>query len=138
MKNKDLIMAVRIKPPKTANNADFDLIGYIQKKMMKEFSTGLWKGIENILHLYIDHPIEGELTKEKMKADGVMGLIHEKYPKPLDIDTSSDKDVKVTINSSILGVRQGDMLIQFNGDRMHISCIPVEWYEERFIYDDED
>lgn len=138
MKNKDLIMAVRIKPPKTANNADFDLIGYIQKKMMKEFSTGLWKGIENILHLYIDHPIEGELTKEKMKAAGVMGLIHEKYPKPLDIDTSSDKDVKVTINSSILGVRQGDMLIQFNGDRMHISCIPVEWYEERFIYDDED
>ena len=128
-------MAVQIKPPKTANNADFDLIGYIQEKMMKEFSTGLWKGIENILHLYIDHPIEGELTKEKMKAAGVMGLIHEKFPKPWDIDTSSDKDVKVTINSSILGVRQGDMLIQFNGDRMHISCIPVEWYEECFIYD---
>ena len=128
-------MAVQIKPPKTANNADFDLIGYIQEKMMKEFSTGLWKGIENILHLYIDHPIEGELTKEKMKAAGVMGLIHEKFPKPWDIDTSSDKDVKVTINSSILGVRQGDMLIQFNGDRMHISCIPVEWCEERFIYD---
>jgi hypothetical protein len=131
-------MAVQIKPPKTANNADFDLIGYIQEKMMKEFSTELWKGIENILRLYIDHPIEGELTKEKMKAAGVMGLIHEKYPKPWDIDTSSDKDVKVTINSSILGVRQGDMLIQFNGDRMHISYIPVEWYEERFIYDDED
>lgn len=131
-------MAVRVKPPKTLNNADFDLIGYIQEKMMKEFSTGLWKGIENILHLYIDNPIEGELTKEKMKAAGVMGLIHEKYPKPWDIDTSSGKDVKVTINSSILGVRQGDMLIQFNGDRMHISCIPVEWYEERFIYDDED
>ena len=129
---------VRIKPPKTANNADFDLIGYIQKKMMKEFSEGLWKGIENILHLYIDNPIEGELTREKMKAAGVMGLIHEKYPKPWDIDTSSEKDVKVTINSSILGVRQGDMLIQFNGDRMHISCIPVEWYEERFIYDDQD
>ena len=128
-------MAVQFKPPKTANNADFDLIGYIQEKMMKEFSTGLWKGIENILHLYIDHPIGGELTKEKMKAAGVMGLIHEKFPKPWDIDTSSDKDVKVTINSSILGVRQGDMLIQFNGDRMHISCIPVEWYEERFIYD---
>ena len=128
-------MKVQIKPPKILNNADFDLIGYIQEKMMKEFSTGLWKGIENILHLYIDHPIEGELTKEKMKAAGVMGLIHEKYPKPWDIDTSSDKDVKVTINSSILGVRQGDMLIQFNGDRMHISCIPVEWYEERFIYD---
>ena len=128
-------MTVQIKPPKTLNNADFDLIGYIQEKMMKEFSTGLWRGIENILHLYIDHPIEGELTKEKMKAAGVMGLIHEKYPKPWDIDTSSDKDVKVTINSSILGVRQGDMLIQFNGDRMHISCIPVEWYEERFIYD---
>ena len=51
-------MAVRVKPPKTLNNADFDLIGYIQEKMMKEFSTGLWKGIENILHLYIDHPIE--------------------------------------------------------------------------------
>ena len=131
-------MAVRIKPPKTSNNADFDLVGYIQEKMMKEFSTGLWKGIEKILHLYIDHPIEGELTKEKMKAAGVIGLIHEKYPKPWYIDTSSDKDVKVTINSSILGVRQGDMLIQFNGDRMHISCIPVEWYEERFIYDDED
>ena len=126
---------VRIEPPKTANNADFDLIGYIKEKMMKEFSTGLWKGIENILHLYIDNPIEGELTREKMKAAGVMGLIHEKYPKPWDIDTSSEKDVKVTINSSILGVRQGDMLIQFNGDRMHISCIPVEWYEERFIYD---
>ena len=61
------------------NNADFDLIGYIQEKMMKEFSIRLWKGIENILHLYIDHPIEGELTKEKMKAAGVMGLIHEKY-----------------------------------------------------------
>lgn len=73
-----------------------------------------------------------------VKKEGFYGRVITNGTKPWDIDTSSDKDVKVTINSSILGVRQGDMLIQFNGDRMHISCIPVEWYEERFIYDDED
>ena len=128
-------MSVRIATPKAADHAAFDLVGYINEKMQREFYPRLWEAVENIFRLYIDHPIEGELTKEKLKAAGVMGLIHEKYPKPWDIDTSSDKDVKVTINSSILGVRQGDMLIQFNGDRMHISCIPVEWYEERFIYE---
>ena len=81
-------------------------------------------------------PIEGELTKEKMKAANIMGLIHEEEVFPPKIE-NIDECVKFTLTSSILGVRQGDMLIMHNGNRMPINEIPVPWYEERFIYDNE-
>lgn len=127
-------MSVRLEPPKAAYHAAFDLVGFINEKMEREFYQRLWEAVKNIFHQHIDNPIEGEITKEKLKAAGVMGLIRETYP-PAPVIDPSEKDVKVIINSDILGVRQGDMLITFNGDRMPISSIPVAWYEDRFIYE---
>ena len=58
-------------------HAAFDLQGYVQQKLMKDMAKRLWGAIEDILHNHIDNPIEGELTKEKLKAADIRGLIHD-------------------------------------------------------------
>ena len=117
-------------------HAAFDLQGYVQQKLMKEMSKRLWGAIEDILHNHIDNPIEGELTKEKLKAADIRGLIHDADEQDMKVDTTSDPmNVNFTITTNLLGVRQGDMLIQENGKRIPVDEIPCNWYEERFIYD---
>jgi hypothetical protein len=116
------------------NNAAFDLQSYVQEKIIKEFNHNLWQSIENIMRTYIDNPIEGELTKEKIRDANIMGIIHQEEPFPPKVDVSP-KGVNLTLTSDILGVRQGDTLITHEGKRMPVSEIPVPWYEERFIYD---
>lgn len=132
--NKKVKEVVTFKPGNTIDNAQFDLVEYINKKVFGEFSKEVWGNIEKILHEHIDNPIEGELTKEKLKAANIMGIIHQKEQFPPKVDVSV-KGVSMTLTSDILGIRQGDMLIQHNGNRMPVDEIPVEWYEERFIYD---
>jgi hypothetical protein len=132
--NKKVKEVVTFKPGNTIDNAQFDLVEYINKKVFGEFSKEVWSNIEKILHEHIDNPIEGELTKEKLKAANIMGIIHQKEQFPPKVDVSVE-GVSMTLTSDILGIRQGDMLIQHNGNRMPVDEIPVEWYEERFIYD---
>ena len=132
--NKKVKDVVMFKPGKTIDDAQFDLVEYVQKKIFGEFSHEVWSNIEKILHEYIDNPIVGELTKEKLKTSNIMGIIHQKEQIPPKVDMS-EKGVTMTVTSEILGIRQGDMLIQHNGNRMHVNEIPVDWYEERFIYE---
>ena len=126
---------VRMKPPMIADHAAFDLQSYIQERIMKEWHRKVWGEIENILHTHIDNPIDGELTKEKLKAANIKGLIYQEEQIEPKIEYS-DNGVSLTMTSDILGVRQGDTLIQHNGNRMPVSEIPVAWYEMRFCYDD--
>ena len=118
------------------DKAAFDLQGYMQKKVFAEMRKRLWDTFEHILRNHIDNPIVGELTKEKLKAADIRGLIRDDDEQDMKIDTKSDdKNVIMTIYTNWLGVRQGDMLIQENGNRIPVDEIPCKWYEEHFIYD---
>ena len=91
-------------------------------------------GIEKILRVYIDRPISGEITKEKVKFSGVTGLIKRKdipFPKM----EQTENGFRYTIESPILGLSQGDILITPSGKRIPLDAIPCEWYEERFVFE---
>ncbi|MBQ6984561.1 MAG: hypothetical protein IJQ20_06490 [Paludibacteraceae bacterium] len=91
--------------------------------------------LENILRSHIDNPIVGEITKDKLKASGVSGIIRRKELFLPEIE-KTDKGISYTLQSDVLGISQGDMLIQFSGARMLLCDIPCEWYEEKFDYTD--
>ena len=114
---------------------DFDLNKHLEEKMFEDFRKKYWEAIEHILHTHIDNPIVGEITKEKLRAADIQGLIHSEDAPDLEVDTTDPLCVRMILHSSLLGVRQGDMLIQENGNRMPVDKIPVRWYEEHFIYD---
>ena len=91
-------------------------------------------GIEKILRVYIDHPISGEITKEKVKFSGVTGLIKCKdipFPKI----EQTENGVRYILESPVLGLSQGDILITLSGKRIPLDAIPCEWYEERFVFE---
>ena len=90
--------------------------------------------IEKILRVYIDHPIVGEITKEKVRDSGVQGIIKRKdlvLPEQEEIENG----FRYTLTSDILGLSQGNFLIQSNGNRIPLDEIPCLWYEERFVFD---
>jgi hypothetical protein len=124
-----------MKPPTVAEQADFDLLGYVQNRIMKELHDHEWGSIQNILHTHIDNPIDGELTKQKLKAANIKGLIYQEESIDPQVDWSA-KGMNIIMTSNILGIRQGDTLIQHNGNRMPVGEIPVAWFEMRFCYDD--
>ena len=124
-------------PQEKLSKVVFPPHNYLEEMVYKEFGRKLWASIENILHHYIDNPIAGELTKEKLRAANIVGLIYEKEMFPPKLERFDDQCVTFTLQSNNLGIRQGDMLIQHNGHRMPVSEISVPYYEERFIYDDE-
>jgi hypothetical protein len=124
-----------MKPPTVAEQADFDLLGYVQNRIMKELHDHEWGYIQNILHTHIDNPIDGELTKQKLKAANIKGLIYQEESIDPQVDWSA-KGMNIIMTSNILGIRQGDTLIQHNGNRMPVGEIPVAWFEMRFCYDD--
>ena len=107
------------------------IVAYGTHQLVKRENDAL----ENILRSHIDNPIVGEITKDKLKASGVSGIIRRK-DLPLPEMEKTDKGIRYTLQSDMLGISQGDMLIQFSGARMLLCDIPCEWYEEKFDYTD--
>lgn len=109
-----------------------ELINYANK----QYSKCVNDAIDKILHQYIDNPITGEITKEKLKAANIVGIIRTKFKALPQIEQLKDS-VRLTFNSGIIGIRQGDVLITANGQRFQLlkTILPSEWEEERFIYD---
>ena len=112
----------------------FDLVDYVQRSLMKESAKRENSALENILRNFIDNPIDGEITPEKLKAANVKGIIMRKFEALPEIQYK-EKSVVLTFQSNLLGISQNDMLIMINGARMPLSEIPYEWYEMRFIYE---
>ena len=109
-----------------------ELINYANK----QYSKGVNDAIDKILHQYIDNPIKGDITKEKLKAANIVGIIRTKFKAPPQIEQLEDR-VRLTFDSGIIGIRQGDVLITVNGQRFQLlnKSLPSEWEEQRFIYD---
>lgn len=115
-------------------NPKFRLIDNIIERGFHELVKRENDAIEKILRVYIDHPIVGEITKEKIRDSGVKGIIKIKdlvLPEPEEIDNG----FRYTLTSDILGLSQGDFLIQPNGNRIPLDEIPCQWYEEKFVFD---
>ena len=105
-------------------NAQFDLIGYVQKKMQEK----IYEAAEDILRKYIDNPIEGELTREKVKAAGIRSVFFRDDPPELKYESQDEKNVNFTFTTNLIGVAQGNWMILPNGARR-----PLTEKEEEFL-----
>ena len=105
-------------------NAQFDLIGYVQKKMQEK----IYEAVEDILRKYIDNPIEGELTREKVKAAGIRSVFFRDDPPELKYESQDEKNVNFTFTTNLIGVAQGNWMILPNGARR-----PLTEKEEEFL-----
>lgn len=105
-------------------NAQFDLIGYVQKKMQEK----IYEAVEDILRKYIDNPIEGELTREKVKAAGIRSVFFRDDPPELKYESQDEKNVNLTFTTNLIGVAQGNWMILPNGARR-----PLTEKEEEFL-----
>lgn len=105
-------------------NAQFDLIGYVQKKMQEK----IYEAVEDIMRKYIDNPIEGELTREKVKAAGIRSVFFRDDPPELKYESQDEKNVNFTFTTNLIGVAQGNWMILPNGARR-----PLTEKEEEFL-----
>lgn len=105
-------------------NAQFDLIGYVQKKMQEK----IYEAVEDILRKYIDNPIDGELTREKVKAAGIRSVFFRDDPPELKYESQDEKNVNFTLTTNLIGVAQGNWMILPNGARR-----PLTEKEEEFL-----
>lgn len=105
-------------------NAQFDLIGYVQNKMQEK----IYEAVEDILRKYIDNPIEGELTREKVKAAGIRSVFFRDEPPELKYESQDEKNVNFTLTTNLIGVAQGNWMILPNGARR-----PLTEKEEEFL-----
>lgn len=105
-------------------NAQFDLIGYVQKKMQEK----IYEAVEDILRKYIDNPIEGELTREILKAAGIRSVFFRDDPPELKYESQDEKNVNFTFTTNLIGVAQGNWMILPNGARR-----PLTEKEEEFL-----
>lgn len=105
-------------------NAQFDLIGYVQKKMQEK----IYEAVEDILRKYIDNPIEGELTREKVKVAGIRSVFFRDDPPELKYESQDEKNVNFTLTTNLIGVAQGNWMILPNGARR-----PLTEKEEEFL-----
>ena len=102
---------------KGIENAQFDLLAYVQQKYQK----AVWKAVEHILRNHIDNPIEGELTREKIKAAGIRSVFFSSDPPNLEIEKCDEKEVTCRMTSNLIGVAQGHWMIYYNGARRPLT-----------------
>ncbi len=79
--------------------------------------------IEDILRHHIENPIEGELTREKVKRAGVRCVVYDEAMNgEVAADTKwKDGNLYVEVQSAFLGIAQGDWLIGPHGIRRRLT-----------------
>ncbi len=107
------------RPEQTDYNPSTDLM----ERLSREFHKQECDAIVKILREYIDNPIVGEITREKVKAAGVRSVV---YDMDMDDKTFSEiknegNEVRITMKRALLGVAQGHWLIAHNGVRRRLS-----------------
>ena len=102
---------------KGIENAQFDLLAYVQQKYQK----AVWEAVEHILRNHIDNPIEGELTREKIKAAGIRSVFFSSDPPNLEFEKCDEKEVTCRMTSNLIGVAQGHWMIYYNGARRPLT-----------------
>ncbi len=113
---------------KGIENAQFDLLAYVQQKYQK----AVWEAVEHILRNHIDNPIDGELTREKIKAAGIRSVFFSSDPPNLEFEKCDEKEVTYRMTSNLIGVAQGHWMIYYNGARR-----PLTEKEEEYLAKEE-
>ena len=115
--------SINVRAKMTIPEIDYNPQNALMEHCMREFRKKEDAAIEKILREYIDNPIVGEITREKVKAAGIRGIVHDK-----DMDgaafselTTDGGDVRLTVTSALIGVAQGQWLIAHNGLRRMLS-----------------
>ena len=102
---------------------DLNPSNMLMEQCMREFRKQEEAAIEKILREYIDNPIVGEITREKVKAAGIRGIV---YDADMDGRAFSEiktegNNVRLVMTSALLGIAQGHWLIAHNGLRRMLS-----------------
>ena len=118
---------------KGIENAQFDLMAYVQQKYQK----AVWGAVEHILRNHIDNPIEGELTREKIKEAGIRSVFFSEEPPNLEFEKCDEKEVSCKLTSNLIGVAQGRWMIYYNGARRLLTdkeetYLAAQEQQERF------
>ena len=79
--------------------------------------------VEKILREYIDNPIKGEITREKIKAAGIRAVVYDEdmNGEPLPEIKATDGCISLTITSALIGVAQGNYMISADGLRRRLT-----------------
>ena len=105
-----------------------------EEVVMKQAMDGLYKKemavIEDILRHHIECPIEGELTREKVKAAHIRGVMYSDNFPQLKADNNG-KDICISVTIGLMGVVQGDWLIGAGGARRPLTEKERDYYERQ-------
>ena len=101
----------------------------VAKKALHGIADEEKRIIDDILRNHIDHPIEGELTREKVKAAGIRGVAYDKEGPKADFENREQRMV-FTVTSALLGVVQGDWLIGAGGVRRPLTDKERKFFDE--------
>jgi len=102
----------------------------IMKQTIDELHKKEMDVIEDILRHHIDCPIDGELTREKIKSAGIRGVMYsDEFPQSRI--ENDDKGIRISITSGLMGVVQGDWLIGEGGARRPLTDKEREYYERQ-------
>lgn len=87
--------------------------------------------VKNILRNHIDNPISGEITLEALRERNIKSIVlWKEHAVPTDYK-ETDKEIFITIASSLVGVRQGDVIITPAGEKIQITPeLMANCYEE--------
>ena len=87
----------------------------------------------NILRNHIDNPISGEITLEALRERNIKSIVlWKEHAVPTDYK-ETDKEIFITIASSLVGVRQGDVIITPAGEKIQVTPeLMKNCYEEKF------
>lgn len=93
-----------------------DPLQIAMERMFNDLQNKEWQMIENIIRCHIDNPIEGDLTPQKFRERNLVSVVYENsFSFPSIQETPVD--VTITVRSSLIGVRQGDVIIRPDGSR---------------------
>lgn len=114
-----------------AQKIDIDPMVVTMRQAMNNMEEDELRTIEDILRHYIERPIEGELTREKIKAAGIRGVAYDKKGPKVNFENRGGETV-FTVTSALLGVVHGNWLIGAGGMTRPLTD------EERKFFDEQD
>ena len=125
------IDTINLRAMMNAPKIDIDPMVITMRRAMNKMEEDELRTIEDILRHHIERPIEGEITREKIKAACIRGIAYDKKGPKANFENRGNETV-FTVTSALLGVVQGNWLIGAGG-----VCRPLT-DEERKFFDEQD
>lgn len=115
-------------------------VSLVMQRCAREICEKETAVIEDILRHHIENPIEGEITREKIAAAGILGIVYDEEMDRLPFSEVKvgDKSVTFEVTSALLGVVQGEWLIGPGGIRRPLTKKELQkLHGENLVSDEE-